>query len=454
MKWFVLIIMLALMVSPSRSQVLVPSSPFIMNVDYARFQQDASSAYVELYYGFYPRLVSVETSDGEFRGAVRLRTLMTNSTTGQVVRDERVNLAVVVVDTTESGERQSFVTQAGLMLPFGDYRLQVWAVDSLTPTRRDSIDLTLRLNAPTGTLAVSDLELCVEIKASERTNDPFYKNALEVVPNPPLLFGITTQPVVYKYAELYHLVPNQSYTLRTAVLDQTGAVVRESSKHGKFSGTSAVEVSTVNATAIASGRYVLTFSVLDESGVELARTEKAFFVYNPHIQAAQLSAASIRAAEMAGLSSEELAEEFRQAQYIATPEEVRTFSQLTEAEARRDFLAKFWLEVEKGRMERPPVRRADYLQRVSMANDRFRSQARPGWRTDRGRVFILYGEPDQIERFPNTIGGKPYEIWHFYQIENGVQFVFVDRTGFSEYQLVHSTKRGEQRDDGWERLLQ
>ena len=46
------------------------------------------------------------------------------------------------------------------------------------------------------------------------------------------------------------------------------------------------------------------------------------------------------------------------------------------------------------------------------------------------------------------------EIWHYYAIENGVDFVFVDRTGFGEYQLVHSTKRGELRDDDWQRFLQ
>jgi len=45
-------------------------------------------------------------------------------------------------------------------------------------------------------------------------------------------------------------------------------------------------------------------------------------------------------------------------------------------------------------------------------------------------------------------------VWYFYQIENGVEFYFVDRTGFNEYILVNSTKRGELRDDQWQRYLQ
>jgi hypothetical protein len=95
-----------------------------------------------------------------------------------------------------------------------------------------------------------------------------------------------------------------------------------------------------------------------------------------------------------------------------------------------------------------------YLQRVLSASQRFHALNRDGWRTDRGRVFILFGEPDEIERFPSSQEAKPYENWHYYSIENGVEFVFIDRSGFGEYILVHSTKRGELRDDDWQRFLQ
>ena len=54
-----------------------------------------------------------------------------------------------------------------------------------------------------------------------------------------------------------------------------------------------------------------------------------------------------------------------------------------------------------------------------------------GWKTDRGRVLILYGEPNEIERFPNQMDKKPYEIWHYDDVEGGVIFVFADLSGFS-----------------------
>lgn len=101
----------------------------------------------------------------------------------------------------------------------------------------------------------------------------------------------------------------------------------------------------------------------------------------------------------------------------------------------------------------PRFTRAEYLRRVEKASQRYRAFSKPGWRTDRGRVNILYGEPDEMERVPNSENSKPYEIRKYLQIEIGVEFVFVDRSGFGEYVLVHSTKRGELKDEGWQRFL-
>jgi hypothetical protein len=88
-----------------------------------------------------------------------------------------------------------------------------------------------------------------------------------------------------------------------------------------------------------------------------------------------------------------------------------------------------------------------------MANQRYKTYSKEGWRTDQGRVYVLYGEPDDVQRFANSSDNKPYEIWNYPQLEGGVEFVFIDINGFNEYVLVHSTKRDEIKDDSWEQLL-
>jgi hypothetical protein len=63
---------------------------------------------------------------------------------------------------------------------------------------------------------------------------------------------------------------------------------------------------------------------------------------------------------------------------------------------------------------------------------------------------MTYGEPSEIERFPNETESKPYEIWYYHELEGGVKFVFADLSGYSDYQLVHSTMRGELQDENWQ----
>ncbi len=95
----------------------------------------------------------------------------------------------------------------------------------------------------------------------------------------------------------------------------------------------------------------------------------------------------------------------------------------------------------------------DYVARVNKSNTRYAAMGKDGWKTDRGRIYIMYGEPSEIERYPNQPETRPYEIWNYYDIEGGVYFIFGDITGFSDYQLIHSTKRGELRDEYWPRRI-
>ena len=93
------------------------------------------------------------------------------------------------------------------------------------------------------------------------------------------------------------------------------------------------------------------------------------------------------------------------------------------------------------------------MNRVRIATEKYKNIARKGWQSDMGRVYIMYGEPSEVERHPNDSGMRPYEIWKYNDIEGGVQFVFGDLTGFRNYVLLSSTKRGELQDDSWQNEL-
>jgi hypothetical protein len=90
---------------------------------------------------------------------------------------------------------------------------------------------------------------------------------------------------------------------------------------------------------------------------------------------------------------------------------------------------------------------------VRIANARFREKHRDGWKSDRGRIFLTYGEPNDIERNASSSDMNSYEIWQYYAIQDGVVFVFGDVRGLGNYRLLHSTARGELYDSSWMRLI-
>ena len=97
----------------------------------------------------------------------------------------------------------------------------------------------------------------------------------------------------------------------------------------------------------------------------------------------------------------------------------------------------------------------EHYSRVAYANLFFQPENKKveGWQTDRGRVYILYGEPDQYERRPVGASENPYEIWYYNDLQGGVEFDFVDMTGFGDYKLVNSTMRDELSDPNWRNYI-
>jgi GWxTD domain-containing protein len=78
----------------------------------------------------------------------------------------------------------------------------------------------------------------------------------------------------------------------------------------------------------------------------------------------------------------------------------------------------------------------EFIRRVEYVNETYTSM-RKGWQTDRGRIYIKLGRPDEIERHPFELDSPPYEIWYYYA--KRLMFMFKDLHGFGEYILEYPT---------------
>ncbi|MBI5214861.1 MAG: GWxTD domain-containing protein [Ignavibacteriae bacterium] len=120
-----------------------------------------------------------------------------------------------------------------------------------------------------------------------------------------------------------------------------------------------------------------------------------------------------------------------QLQYVAEKEVIEEMKAAV-AERKRDLFVEFWKKRDPTKETEVNELMLEYYQRVEFANKNF-SHYQEGWKTDRGNVYIVFGEPNNIERHPFDIDSKPYEIWTYFEMNR--EFVFVDETGFGDYRL-------------------
>src|SRR5713226_7170740 len=137
--------------------------------------------------------------------------------------------------------------------------------------------------------------------------------------------------------------------------------------------------------------------------------------------------------------------------YIITDEERTAFLRLSNNEEREQFIEQFWLTRDPTPDTQENEFKEEHYRRIAYANERFASGI-PGWKTDRGRIYIIWGPADEIEshpsggsydRPPEEGGGStstyPFEKWRYRYLEgigNDVILEFVDPSGSGEYRLT------------------
>jgi GWxTD domain-containing protein len=139
--------------------------------------------------------------------------------------------------------------------------------------------------------------------------------------------------------------------------------------------------------------------------------------------------------------------------YIITDEERKAFKKLETDEERERFIEEFWRRRDPDPDTDENEYREEYYERIAYANEHYASGI-PGWKTDRGRIYITWGKPDEVESHPSggsydreaSEGGGstttyPFEKW-FYRylpgVGSGVEIEFVDPTGSGEYRIARN----------------
>lgn len=137
--------------------------------------------------------------------------------------------------------------------------------------------------------------------------------------------------------------------------------------------------------------------------------------------------------------------------YIITDEERTAFKRLTTDDEKQNFIEQFWLRRDPTPDTAENEFKEEHYRRIAYANERYASGI-PGWKTDRGRIYIAFGPPAEIESHPSggtyerpyeegggTTSTYPFEKWRYRYIEgigSDINIEFVDKSMTGEYKMT------------------
>ncbi len=239
-----------------------------------------------------------------------------------------------------------------------------------------------------------------------------------LIPWPNRIYGDGAGPIIFR-VDLYHQ-GSDSLDLKASLSDPRTQKTVWQKTQGIPDRPGRAARMIIPVDSFPDGNYRLGLVINDHKKNLLWQSQYQVMVQNPAL-----------------LTRGDFEEKIAQVEYISRRSE---FDSLKKAgPEQRDSLWKaFW----KSRDPTPDTDKNEYrdayYEKINYANSNFGSSIRPGWRTDMGRIYIKYGQPDETEKHPFEIDSPPYEIWYYYQ--DGLKIIFLDRHGFGDYRIVYANR--------------
>ncbi|MDA0986829.1 MAG: GWxTD domain-containing protein [Bacteroidetes bacterium] len=433
---------------------------FSLSLDYSRFQSVDQNSYVEFYFAFDVTALTFKKFENEFKSESIISFTVKNENNDSLIAASNYRAPFSLSDTSLLKTSRSYIDINGLLLKPGLYRAILKVSDYDDLNKRDSISklFVIEKKIENNFIMTSDLELCSSINNVENFSDSrFIKNTYEVKPNPSNIYS-KVQPILFYYIELYNSSKKewQALNIKTTVTNISGDVVLTKEHFKQIKSESVVDVGAIQIFKLRTGSYQLNYTIIDTISKQIRTSVKRFFIYNKDLPSEDIFSgrvSSVISSEYAALNDAECNREYDYLRYLINKTESDKYKKLKSVESKREFLFEYW-KLRDSKYTGTRSAKVEYMERIKYANNMYKSGFKEGWKSDKGRTYILYGQPDEVERRPNELAMKPYEVWYYHSIQGGVQFIFGDRTGYSDYVLLHSTHRDELHDENWQMQIQ
>ncbi len=348
-------------------------------------------------------------------------------------------------------------------LASGEYVVSTKIKDLNDTTFVYSTSQKIKLPNSSETIAISDIEL-IDSYSKSNQNSKFTKVGYDIIPYLYNFFPESVTSLSF-YTEIYNLA-NEREANKKFIVDcyiENADTKKALDQYFKFKRLDTASVNVLfNSFAIdklASGNYNLVVEIKNQENQSV--NSKKIFFQRSNTQTDSLLLAQLPDPSqgfVATLTSVDSLKEYIKCLYPISSDYEKKFAnnqiEMHDLKLMQQYFLYFW---QKRNALDPEQAWKNYYADVLRVNHNFGSKIHKGYETDRGRVYLQYGPPNQrtqVEHEPNTY---PYEIWHYYKLSDGQsnrKFVFCNTDLVTnEYNLIHSDARGELYNSKWNILL-
>jgi GWxTD domain-containing protein len=351
--------------------------------------------------------------------------------------------------------RESFLDQFVFALEPGTYRIKITVQNRNNRLRllgdlRDefTVEDYRGRNVSASSMLISDL-----MKQADGTEERFVRYGMYIQPYPLGLFS-KSKMVMFYLAEFYGLnaASRDDYKLRLEIFSGNGSLVKTiADAELRWLEDRAIVIGGQNVMALSGGSYLLSATVYD-GALRIAKTTGVFDVLSKKSEKAMQAASVVQInPEYHGMTEAEIDDEVYVIKYIV-PENTYNRFENADLRTKKILLTSFW-DANDYQKETPENEfRSMYKELVVYVRSEYSERGQDGVDTDMGRITLLYGRPDEVNRrVDDDLAGQTVELWRY--LNHQAIFLFVQEDFIGSLRLVHSTMRGELSDPDWEEYL-
>jgi GWxTD domain-containing protein len=423
----------------------------------ASFYAPEHGPYLETYLSILGQSVEfVMTDNGKYQGTVTVTMLFKQNDSIKEFR--KYDLKTAKIEDTASINFIVF-DQQRIALAAGNYRMELSIDDKNNdlPALMANNDVSLIYNDKN--IQLSDIEL-IDSYTPATENSLMAKSGYDFIPYQDYYFPQSLNKIRF-YAEIYNTAnvfgPDSHFAIASSIESVETGKLLENYFRIKREASDKVNVvfNEFDLTELPTGHYNLVLSVRDKENKEIASKSIYFQRSNPGVKYNTniLQNVVVGNSFVAQLNQVDTLREFIRMCFPISSVNERLFIGYNLATCNLNTMQQFFLDFWMQRNQADPEGAwLKYYYLVLGVNQEFGSTNKKGYETDRGRVYLQYGSPNQRIIEPSS-GAKPYEIWQYYQYakQTDLKFVFYtpDRS-INDYQLAHSTAIGEVKNVNWQ----